>query len=109
MSHDTVSTSVVSMPDTQQVKAMLQAHSQTLQTQAPSKRGRPTKLSWTHLCFGVLLCALSGWQSQLDLRRLLCFEGFWHWPAVSLLTRSSHLQSARPGRILHAGALSRDQ
>jgi hypothetical protein len=86
MSHDTVSTSVVSMPDAQQVKAVLQAHSQALQTQTPSKRGRPTLLSWTHLCFGVLLCALSGWQSQLDLRRLLCFEGFWHWPAVPVLT-----------------------
>jgi hypothetical protein len=85
MKHDTAPSPLVSMPETHHVQAVLQAQSHALQTQA-SRRGRPTQLSWMHLCLGVLVCALSGWRSQLDLRRLLCTDGFWNWPAIPMLS-----------------------
>jgi hypothetical protein len=39
------------------------------------KRGRPLLLSAPHLAPGPLLCMLRGWQSQLDLWRMIRFEG----------------------------------
>ncbi|GCE05023.1 IS4 family transposase [Dictyobacter aurantiacus] len=69
-------------PDPQQVCQLVQADGRELLTLSVRRRGRPTHLSWMHLCLGVLACVLMQWRSQLDLRRLLCFEGFWHVPPV---------------------------
>lgn len=85
--HHTESESQMSMasPDPQQVYALVQAEGTALITNQPRRRGRPTHLSWMHLCMGVLASVLMGWQSQLDLWRLLCFEGFWHLAPIPLL------------------------
>jgi hypothetical protein len=40
-----------------------------------SKRGRPAQVSWPFLTLGILWCVLRGWQSQLDLWRLISFFG----------------------------------
>ncbi|MBV9710405.1 MAG: IS4 family transposase [Ktedonobacteraceae bacterium] len=87
MSHDTEWKPCVSSPQPtqQQVLKVVQQQSQALSVSARGKVGRPSELPWMQLCLGVVFCVFNRWSSQLDLRRVLCCEGFWEWPAVGLL------------------------
>lgn len=105
MSHDSASLPVLSMPvpSQEQVSDLIKGQSQSLLVAQKASRGRPSALSWPHLCLGVVACVLLGWQSQLDLRRLLCFEGFWEWPVVPLLCdQAIYNRLARAGKWMQA-------
>jgi len=105
MSHDNASLPVLSMPvpSQEQVSDLIKAQSQALVVAHKASRGRPSALSWTHLCLGVVACMLLGWHSQLDLRRLLCFEGFWDWPVVPrLCDQAIYNRLARADTWMHA-------
>ena len=84
MTQNSVPTSNLSspLPQPEQVCAVLKTECQELLSTARPRPGRPPTLPWLHLCFGVLACVLMGWQSQLDLWRLLCFEGCWWFAPV---------------------------
>jgi Transposase DDE domain len=56
----------------------------TESTTAPGKRGRPQVLSAWHLSLAVLVCLLRGWQSQLEVWRLIAFFGVGRLPALPL-------------------------
>jgi hypothetical protein len=87
MSHDNASFPILSMsvPSHEQVVEVLKEQSRAVVPKPKVAVGRPSALSWPHLCVGVLACLLMGWHHQLDVRRLLCIEGFWDWPTVPLV------------------------
>lgn len=87
MHHDNVSVAPVSMPlpACKQLVDVFKEQSRVLMAKPKASVGRPSALSWSQLCLAVVACLMMGWQHQLDLRRLLCIEGFWNWPAVPLL------------------------
>jgi hypothetical protein len=87
MSHDNASFPILfmSLPSHEQVVEVLKEQSRAVVPKPKAAAGRPSALSWPHLCLGVLACLLMGWHHQLDVRRLLCIEGFWDWPTVPLL------------------------
>ncbi len=60
-------------------------------------RGRPIELTLPHLALGVLLCLLSGWESQLDLWRRLCFEGVGTWPRLSICDQTGYTRLGQHG------------
>lgn len=75
MSHDSVSRQEPkpAAPTQKQMLALLQESSREVQGKK-RRAGRPASITWTHLCLGIVLCFLQGWDAQLDLWRLLCGE-----------------------------------
>ena len=75
MTHDSVSESKRQppVPREQQLVKYVTQQSLALVSSA-TRRGRPATLTTLHLCLGVVLCGLEGFQSQLKLWRRLCLE-----------------------------------
>ncbi len=58
-------------PKREQMVQLLEESCQQVRN-LPSKRaGRPAKVSWSHLCLAILLCFLRGWNTQLEVWRLI--------------------------------------
>jgi hypothetical protein len=67
------------------------------------KRGRPLQLTWSHLALGLLLCLLRGWESQLDLWRMIRFEGVGILPCLPITDQAVYKRLAQVGQqAMHA-------
>ena len=70
-------------PQSQDLVCALREGCQALEL--PRKRpGRPATVGWSHLCLGVVLAVLQGWQAQLDLWRWIAFESFGPFSSVQV-------------------------
>lgn len=61
------------------------------------ERGRPRVLPATALWTGLLLCVLRGWNSQLDLWRLLASQGLWDYPRFPISDQAVYHRLERDG------------
>ncbi|GCE10999.1 IS4 family transposase [Tengunoibacter tsumagoiensis] len=59
------------------------------------RRGRPQRLSSCFLFLGILICMLRGWNSQLDLWRLLSFSGVGTLPPVRVSDQAIYKRLAQ--------------
>ena len=62
---------------------------------AVSGPGRPAILPALALWTGLLVCLVRGFNSQLDLWRLLTDKGFWHFPRFSISDQAVYARLAR--------------
>lgn len=69
------SQALVKSSETSQALEALLLQSSSVPMIVGNKRGRPQKLSSQFLCLGVLICLVRGWQSQLEVWRLIRFTG----------------------------------
>ena len=101
MSHDSVSRQEPKQPEPKQehLLALLQESSRELQAKA-RRPGRPASISWTHLCLGIVLCFLRGWDAQLDLWRLLCWESVGSFAPVRVSDQAIYNRLARAEKYL---------
>jgi hypothetical protein len=65
-------------------------------------RGRPATLTRLHLCLGVVLCGLEGFQSQLKLWRRLCLEPMGPFAPVLIGDQAVYNQLARAAGAMRA-------
>ena len=61
------------------------------------RRGRPAILTMQHLCLGVLLCGLQGFESQLKLWRRICLEPLGPFLPVLVKDQAVYNRLARGG------------
>ena len=61
-------------PRPEHVIALFEESSRALRGPQKARAGRRPLVSWTHLCLGMLVCALRGWNAQLELWRLIVSE-----------------------------------
>jgi hypothetical protein len=61
------------------------------------RRGRPETLSLLHLCLGVVVCGLEGFQSQRKLWRRLCLEPMGPFAPVLVGDQAVYNRLARGG------------
>jgi len=61
-------------PKQEQVMQLFEESCQALRGAQKKRAGRPASVSWGHLCLGMMLCFLRGWNAQLDVWRLICSE-----------------------------------
>jgi Transposase DDE domain len=86
----------VFVPQAQEVlQQVCKQHDQQQGSKHP--RGHPLWLSAPQLWMGLLLCLLRGMQSQRDLWRLLCWEGFWHFAPVAISDQAIYNRLERDG------------
>lgn len=107
MLHDTCSDTILATGPT--AEDDLERHLLDVCTPAASrallkrKRGRPLQLLASHLALGLLLCLLRGWQSQLDLWRMIRFEGVGGLPCLPLSDQAVYKRLAQVGQqAMHA-------
>lgn len=68
----------------------------------PRKRaGRPAKVSWSHLCLALLLCFLRGWNTQLEVWRLLGSQRLGGFAPVQVCDQTIYNRLERAGTWLY--------
>ena len=61
-------------PEQRQVLELFHESSQDVRGRQKRGAGRPATVSWSHLCLGIMICFLRGWNAQLEVWRLICHE-----------------------------------
>jgi len=84
------------VPSEQQLVSYVNHKSLALPTTV-QRRGRPATLTMQHLCLGVLLCGLQGFQSQLKLWRRVCLEPLGPFLPVLVKDQAVYNRLARTG------------
>ena len=61
-------------PKQELVMQLFEESCQALRGPQKKRAGRPAMVSWSHLCLGMMLCFLRGWNAQLEVWRLIGSE-----------------------------------
>jgi hypothetical protein len=102
MMYDSVSEQEPRWPEVEQ-KQVLQVVEESCQQLAwPQKKraGRPAKVSWSHLCIGILLCFVRGWNTQLEVWRLIGSERLGGFAPVKVCDQAIYNRIERAGTSL---------
>lgn len=82
-------------PDEQcRALALLEAYCQQV-VPSGKRRGRPARVSWPHFCLALVHCFLRGWHRQLDLWRVLTWQGLGPFEACALSDQAVYNRLAR--------------
>jgi hypothetical protein len=87
-------------PDSSQMLAVLQESSQALLSPQRKRAGRPAKVSWSHLCLGILLCFVRGWNAQLEVWRVIGSERIGDFAPVNVCDQAIYNRIERAGTSL---------
>src|SRR5207248_326790 len=102
MTHDSADQSAKQLPiPSEQHLMSCVTHMSLALVSSGKRRGRPETLTTLHLCLGVVLCGLEGFQSQLKLWRRLCLEPMGPFAPVLVGDQAVYNRLARTG----AGAM----
>jgi DDE family transposase len=98
MSDDSASKSGKQLPVPSEQQLMRYVTQTSMAVIGPGKRrGRPETLSLLHLCLGVVLCGLEGFESQRKLWRRLCLEPMGPFAPVLVGDQAVYNRLARGG------------
>jgi hypothetical protein len=89
------------IPSEQQVRGYV-THTSLALVSPGKRRGRPETLTTLHLCLGVVLCGLEGFQSQLALWRRLCLESMGPFAPVLVGDQAVYNRLARGAEAMRA-------
>ncbi len=88
-------------PKREQMVQLLEESCQQVRN-LPSKRaGRPAKVSWSHLCLAILLCFLRGWNTQLEVWRLIGSQRLGGFAPVQVCDQAIYNRLERAGTWLY--------
>jgi hypothetical protein len=88
-------------PEQKQVLQVVEESCQQLAAWPQKKRaGRPAKVSWSHLCLGILLCFVRGWNAQLEVWRLIGSERLGGFAPVKVCDQAIYNRTPQAGTSL---------
>src|SRR6266487_2474557 len=101
MTHDSAfeSQRQLPVPSGQQMVDYLTQRSQAL-IQPAKRRGKPARLTATHLCLSIVLCGLEGFGSQLGLWRMICMRAIGPFAPVQVVDQAIYNRLARAACVM---------
>src|ERR1700730_1686728 len=87
-------------PEPKQVLQVVEESCQQLAWPQNKHAGRPAKVSWSHLCLGILLCFVRGWNAQLEVWRLIGSERLGDFAPVKVCDQAIYNRIERAGTSL---------
>jgi DDE family transposase len=102
MMNDSVSEQEPRWPEVEpkQVLQVVEESCQQVAWPQNKRAGRPAKVSWSHLCLGILLCFVRGWNAQLEVWRLIGSERLGDFAPVKVSDQAIYNRIERAGTSL---------
>lgn len=88
-------------PSQEQVLCLFQESSRAV-LKEKKRPGRPARVTWNHLCLGIVLCFLQGWHAQLDLWRLICTQTLGEFAPIRVCDQAIYNRLERAGEAMRS-------